>query len=142
MYSFRFWIGHVCIVVVDFLHQKLARKVRDPFKALIPGKDIQVTRMNNANPKFLEKSPRYHSSRPFAPGYRQNRWEPIYSNNSQRGRPGIEYDQCKPPVPGEVTQVLWQSTFCTRNPLKRVEPMNSISFWRRHSGIEDNQCTP
>ena len=46
------------IVAVDFLHQKPATTVGDPFTAYVSGEVAQVSRITDVNPKFLEKSPR------------------------------------------------------------------------------------
>ena len=66
MYTLSVWKGQLRIVVVDLQLQDSARKVRDPFEAIIPGGDTRVSRMINVNPKFPEKSPGYRSSRSFA----------------------------------------------------------------------------
>ena len=89
------WRSHIGIIAVDHLHQDSARTVGNQFTEVILREVDRVSKMTNVNPQFLEKSPRYCGSRPFAPGTR----------------------------------------------LKSMEPMNSLSFWRRHSGIEDDQCT-
>ena len=81
-------------MAVDLLHQEPARTVGDPFAAYVPGEVTQVSRMTNVHPKFLEKSPRYRGSRPFAPRTRENRGRPIYGLSSWRSRPDIEDDQC------------------------------------------------
>ena len=59
--------------------------------------------MTNVHPKFLETSPEYRGSRPFAPGIGYNREGPIYSLCSLRSHPGVEDDQHTPKVPPEVT---------------------------------------
>ena len=46
--------------------------------------------------KFLEKSPMYRGSQPFAPGTRWNHGGPIYSLRSWRSHPGIKDDQFTP----------------------------------------------
>ena len=58
MYTLSFWKSHLGNVAVDFLHQKPARIVGDPFTAYVPGVVTQVSRMTNVHPKFLEKATR------------------------------------------------------------------------------------
>ena len=68
MCALSFWKSHLGIVAVDLLHQELSITMGEPFTAYVQGEIIRVSRMTNVHPKFLEKSPRYQSSRSIAPG--------------------------------------------------------------------------
>ena len=70
MYTLSSWRCHLGIVGVELLPQEPARIVEDPFTAYVPGENTKVSRMTNVHPKYLEKSPRYRGSRPFAAGTR------------------------------------------------------------------------
>ena len=70
MQTLSFWGGYVCIEAMDLPHQEPTRILGEPFTASVCGEVTRVLRMTNVHPKFLEMSPSYRCSRPFAPGTR------------------------------------------------------------------------
>ena len=58
MYTLSSWRSHLGFVAVDFLQQEPARTVGDPFTAYVKEEVLQVSRITDVHPKFLEKSPR------------------------------------------------------------------------------------
>ena len=68
MYTLSSWRNYLGILAIDFLHQELARTVRDPITAYVPGEIPLVSRMTIVHPKFLQKSTGYLGNRPSAPG--------------------------------------------------------------------------
>ena len=107
---------------VDIMRQEPARTVADPITAYVPGENTQVSRMTDVHPMIQEKYlgslgvDFLHQEPPRTVGDPFTAYVP-------GGHPCIEDDRCTPLVPGTVTKVAWESTFCIRNPL---EP------WRTH----------